>query len=181
MFGGRAPADLSDQKFFRFAACEIQNLHRDTFVEQDHIGGLQRPHGAQCQQFGIAGAGADKEQGRIMDFKSINKNREYVIDNACLGPIRPRSIMKLDEDMVLAMKKMQKINKIKAYLPGIDCAACGSPSCRTLAEDVVQGRSRTSDCVFVAMKVKGGDNMSQVVNYAEETWGKDRFRNMLPE
>ncbi len=124
---------------------------------------------------------ADKEQGRIMDFKSINKNREYVIDNACVGPIQPRSIMKLDEDMVLAMKKMQKINKIKAYLPGIDCAACGSPTCRTLAEDVVQGRSHTSDCVFVAMKVKGGDNMNQVVNFAEETWGKDRFRNMLPE
>jgi Na+-translocating ferredoxin:NAD+ oxidoreductase RNF subunit RnfB len=76
---------------------------------------------------------------------------------------------------------MQKIEKIRAYLPGIDCAACGSPTCRTLAEDVVLRRARTSDCVFVAIKVKGGETMSQVVDYSEEIWGKKRFKNMLPE
>jgi Na+-translocating ferredoxin:NAD+ oxidoreductase RNF subunit RnfB len=123
----------------------------------------------------------DKDQGKIVDNKSIHQNREYVIENASLGAIEPRSIMKLDEDMFQAMKKMQKIQKIKNYLPGIDCAACGSPSCRTLAEDVVQGRSHTSDCVFVAIKVKGGDSMNQVVDYTEEIWGKNRFKKMLPE
>jgi hypothetical protein len=123
----------------------------------------------------------DKDQGRIVDNKSINRNREYVIANAGLGTIEPRSIMKLDEDMVQAMKKMQKINKIKDYLPGIDCAACGSPTCRTLAEDVVQGRAHTSDCVFVAIKVKGGESMNQVVDFTEDIWGKERFKKMLPE
>ncbi len=123
----------------------------------------------------------DKEQGRILDNKTITLNREYVMANASIGKIEPRSIMKLDEDMVQAMKKMQKIEKIRAYLPGIDCAACGSPTCRTLAEDVVLRRARTSDCVFVAIKVKGGETMSQVVDYSEEIWGKKRFKNMLPE
>ena len=89
--------------------------------------------------------------------------------------------MKLDEDIVQAMKKMKKIQKIEAYLPGIDCGACGSPSCRALAEDVVQRRARTSDCVFVAIKVKGGETMNQVVDYTEAIWGKDRFKKMLPE
>jgi Na+-translocating ferredoxin:NAD+ oxidoreductase RNF subunit RnfB len=89
--------------------------------------------------------------------------------------------MKLDEDMVLAMKKMEKIRKIHAYLPGIDCGACGSPTCRTLAEDVVQRRAHTSDCVFVAIKVKGGENMNQVVDFTEDIWGKKRFKNLLPE
>ncbi len=123
----------------------------------------------------------DKNEGKIVDNKSILINREYLVENASLGTIEPRSIMKLDEDMVQAMRKMKKIEKIKNFLPGIDCGACGSPTCRTLAEDVVQGRARTSDCVFVSIKVKGGESMNQVVDYTEEIWGKDRFKNMLPE
>jgi hypothetical protein len=123
----------------------------------------------------------DKNQGKIVDNKSILANREYLIENASLGAIEPRSIMKLDEDMVLAMRKMKKIEKIRNFLPGIDCGACGSPTCRTLAEDVVQGRAHTSDCVFVSIKVKGGESMNQVVDYTEVIWGKDRFKNMLPE
>jgi hypothetical protein len=123
----------------------------------------------------------DKNQGKIVDNKTILENREYLIENASLGAIEPRSIMKLDEDMVLAMRKMKKIEKIRNFLPGIDCGACGSPTCRTLAEDVVQSRAHTSDCVFVSIKVKGGESMNQVVDYTEEIWGKDRFKNMLPE
>lgn len=123
----------------------------------------------------------DKQKGKIFDNKTITRYRDYVTAHAGIGTIEPRSIMKLDEDMVQAMKKMQKIEKIKTYLPGIDCAACGSPSCRALAEDVVQGRARTVDCVFVAMKVKGGETMHQVVENSEEIWGKNRFRNILPE
>jgi Na+-translocating ferredoxin:NAD+ oxidoreductase RNF subunit RnfB len=104
-----------------------------------------------------------------------------VVENASLGTIEPRSIMKLDEDMVQAMRKMKKIEKITNFLPGIDCGACGSPTCRALAEDVVQGRAHTTDCVFVSIKVKGGESMNQVVDFTEEIWGKDRFKNMLPE
>jgi Na+-translocating ferredoxin:NAD+ oxidoreductase RNF subunit RnfB len=123
----------------------------------------------------------DKNQGRIFDNKTIARYKDHVMAHASLVGIEPRSILKLDEDMVQAMKKMQKIEKISNYLPGIDCAACGAPSCRALAEDVVQHRAHTSDCVFVAIKVKGGESMNQVVDYTEEIWGKMRFGNMLPE
>jgi|WetSurMetagenome_2_1015567.scaffolds.fasta_scaffold20016_6 iron only hydrogenase large subunit-like protein len=123
----------------------------------------------------------DKNEGKIIDNKNITKYKDYIAGNSMIGGIEPRSIMKLDEDIVQAMKKIQKIQKIRGYLPGIDCAACGSPSCRTLAEDVVQHRAHTSDCVFVAIKVKGGEGMNQVVDFTEEIWGKERFRNMLPE
>jgi Na+-translocating ferredoxin:NAD+ oxidoreductase RNF subunit RnfB len=123
----------------------------------------------------------DKNLGKIFDNKTITRYKDYVTANASLERIEPRSIMKLDEDMIQAMKKMRRIEKIKTYLPGIDCAACGAPSCRTLAEDVVQGRAHTSDCVFVAMKVKGGESMNQAVDSAEEIWGKNRFKNLLPE
>ena len=34
----------------------------------------------------------------------------------------------------------------------MDCGACGSPTCRAFAEDVVKGGSRKTDCVFVYRK-----------------------------
>ena len=59
------------------------------------------------------------------------------------------SILKLDDDVVVAMKKMMEIGKIKELLPGIDCGTCGSPSCRAFAEDVVSGKAYMSDCIFI--------------------------------
>ena len=44
---------------------------------------------------------------------------------------------------------MQKLMKVEEYLkklPGIDCGACGAPTCRCHAEDVVMNGG-TLDCV----------------------------------
>ena len=34
-------------------------------------------------------------------------------------------------------------------LPGIDCGACGAPSCSAFAEDVVSGTAARLDCIFL--------------------------------
>lgn len=62
--------------------------------------------------------------------------------------IKPVPAMKLDEDMVKAIKKMELLERILKELPGLDCGSCGSPNCRALAEDIVQGRASENDCVF---------------------------------
>ena len=56
--------------------------------------------------------------------------------------------MKLDEDLSVAIKKMEEMDRIYKRLPGLDCGSCGSPSCRTLAEDIVQGDATELDCIF---------------------------------
>jgi Na+-translocating ferredoxin:NAD+ oxidoreductase RNF subunit RnfB len=43
---------------------------------------------------------------------------------------------------------MGELERIVRELPGLDCGACGSPTCRTHAEDVVCGRAIETDCVF---------------------------------
>ena len=48
-----------------------------------------------------------------------------------------------------SMEKMMEMQRIEKMLPGIDCAACGSPSCHAFAEDVVAGNAKEADCVFV--------------------------------
>lgn len=64
-------------------------------------------------------------------------------------PIRPRPVMKLDADVARAISMMEQLEKTVAGLPGLDCGSCGSPSCRTLAEDIVRGDAVETDCVFV--------------------------------
>jgi iron only hydrogenase large subunit-like protein len=63
-------------------------------------------------------------------------------------PIQPRPIMVLDEDVTKAIMKMERVDAIANELPGLDCGACGSPSCRTLAEDIVRGLAFDTDCVI---------------------------------
>lgn len=59
-----------------------------------------------------------------------------------------RPIMKLDDDIGIAMKKLEELEKINNELPGLDCGACGAPSCRALAEDIVRGNANETDCIF---------------------------------
>ena len=42
----------------------------------------------------------------------------------------------------------RKIKEIAKTLPGLDCGSCGAPSCKALAEDIVRGEARESDCIF---------------------------------
>ena len=55
---------------------------------------------------------------------------------------------KLDTDMVKAFAKMEKLREIRDSLPGIDCGACGAPSCMALAEDIVRESATITDCIF---------------------------------
>jgi iron only hydrogenase large subunit-like protein len=62
--------------------------------------------------------------------------------------IMPKPVMKLDESIAVAIRKMEEMEKIYQDLPGLDCGSCGSPGCRTLAEDIVRGRATEFDCIF---------------------------------
>lgn len=69
-------------------------------------------------------------------------------DLAWTGKIEYRPVMKLDEDIGMAMKKLEALETIYKQLPGLDCGACGAPSCRALAEDIVRGNANETDCIF---------------------------------
>ncbi|ADQ04646.1 Fe-S cluster domain protein [Caldicellulosiruptor owensensis OL] len=58
-------------------------------------------------------------------------------------------VLELDSDIERAMEKFEKLNNILSMLPGLDCGACGSPTCKTLAEDIVRGFANDTDCIFI--------------------------------
>jgi hypothetical protein len=67
---------------------------------------------------------------------------------SCDVELRPRPIEPLDQDTLKAMKKVKEREKIWGSLPQIDCGACGAPTCRALAEDIVKGEAELTDCIF---------------------------------
>ena len=103
--------------------------------------------------------------------------RPYLLNNMAISEIEPRSILSLDSDMMIAMGKMKKIQRIMRVLPGIDCGACGAPKCKVLAEDIVQGKAKMNQCVFLQKMLTKEELISPQESFdiSESTWGKERF------
>ena len=93
-------------------------------------------------------------------------------------PVYPRDGLLLDEDMEKALQKMDRIKKLNSYLPGFDCGACGAPTCRSLAEDIIKEKATISYCVFVQRVMEKNYNLSpdQAFHVIEKIWGKDRLK-----
>lgn len=81
--------------------------------------------------------------------------------------VLPNSVMQLDGDISQAMRKMERMEEIEKSLPGLDCGSCGAPTCRALAEDIVQGLAREMDCVF-KLKEQLRVMAQQMVNLAKD-------------
>ena len=62
--------------------------------------------------------------------------------------LEPVSIMKLADNFEEAMNKLEQIDKIWETMPKLDCGSCGAPSCKALAEDIVNGHASENDCIF---------------------------------
>lgn len=109
----------------------------------------------------------------ILDYKSTLKKFIRI------GEIKPRSMMKLDEDMTEAMRKMKLIRQIIQMLPLVDCGACGSPGCYALAEDIVQGRGLMENCIFIQRRYeqKGMLKNSDAIQLMKKIWGDDKFES----
>jgi len=81
----------------------------------------------------------------------LGDDKQYIWEST----VEYRPILKLDDDMMRALEKMQKIDELTEELPSLDCGACGAPSCRALAEDIVMGNAVLTDCI-VKLREKVG-------------------------
>lgn len=57
-------------------------------------------------------------------------------------------IAQLSSNMAKSMRMMADIQALRTRLPGLDCGACGAPTCRAFAEDVVRGQASEENCVL---------------------------------
>lgn len=76
---------------------------------------------------------------RKFDEKKLVRNRA----------LNYRPVLKLDEDLSVALKKMGEMGKIVSTLPGVDCGVCGAPTCKAFAEDIVRGLITERACIIL--------------------------------
>ena len=79
------------------------------------------------------------------NFEALSYLRQHIT----IRPVQPNPKRLYDGTIDEMLKKMEQVRKLMCYLPGIDCGACGSPNCQSLAEDIVRHEAQFSDCVFM--------------------------------
>ena len=99
-----------------------------------------------------------------------------LIDVMTINEIKPRSILKLNDDFREAFKMAERMKKIENALPGVNCSACGAPSCSALAEDIVRGDAGIDTCIFINRHSKASEDAIRSI------WGnriktKENYKN----
>ncbi|MGD2125340.1 MAG: [Fe-Fe] hydrogenase large subunit C-terminal domain-containing protein [Desulfobacteraceae bacterium] len=56
-----------------------------------------------------------------------------------------------------AIERQERVEDASRKLPGKECGLCGSPDCRTFAEDVADGRVALESCIFLGKGKKNGE------------------------
>lgn len=101
----------------------------------------------------------------------------YLRQHLTIPPIEPKPRLVYNGTREEVLRKMEQVRKLMCFLPGIDCGACGSPNCKSLAEDIVRGEAQFSDCIFMQrnMEKHGKLDKDHAIRLIEKTWGKDRL------
>ena len=92
-----------------------------------------------------------------------------------VGKVRPMTKLLYNGGIEEVLRSMDAAQRIRQSLPGLDCGACGSPTCESLSHDIVRGEALASDCIF-ALIASEPDGGGDAMNRLERVWGCERFR-----
>ncbi len=109
--------------------------------------------------------------------EGINKYSDYLLRRINIQSIKPRSMMKLDENMEEAMRKMEKSTRMLQCLPLTDCGACGSPNCQAFANDIALGEADIRQCIFIQKNREQTGELTpdESLEMLKSIWGNDKF------
>ena len=100
------------------------------------------------------------DQGAVKEEKVRSMLEDHFFDHE--AEIRARRVRPLARDLRQAIALKREKDALLERLPRKDCAACGAPDCLTLADDIVRGKAKLSDCVFVRLdELEGGEKPHQ--------------------
>jgi len=127
----------------------------------------------------IASSLKDHETNETLDEDGIESYEDFLMQHIGLKKVMPRSMNKLDDDTMQAMLKMQMVREIMKSLPYVDCGLCGSPTCKSLAEDIVQGKAQVTNCIFVQKKYEKKEWITHAdsLEIMKDIWGEDKFED----
>ena len=125
----------------------------------------------------------ERLQNRAKKYLPALKLQTDISDKAAIQqkliaePIQPNPVFMLDIDRGKALAKLGKIDNILCQLPGIDCGGCGAPNCYALAEDMVQGTAKMTECIFLQKRFlrDGKITINKIFKNLHRTWGENRI------
>ncbi|MGM0601860.1 MAG: [Fe-Fe] hydrogenase large subunit C-terminal domain-containing protein [Bacillota bacterium] len=125
-----------------------------------------------------AGFNLQKRMEKVSQLDKEDKN-DFIYDFLMTKKIKADDVGKLDPDFNKAMAKLEQMEKEIERLPGLDCAACGAPDCRTFAEDIVNGLANRSDCIFMLRKNVGqlADKLSELAHELPPVMSSEKEEN----
>ncbi len=92
----------------------------------------------------------------LSDYEPKNKYWDKTIEY--------EPVFRLGSSVKESMMLLREADDIEKRLPGLDCGSCGAPTCRALAEDIVKGLAKETDCVPLLKKYlhKISEDMSKL-------------------
>ncbi len=159
--GGEASALLNDKYLAADGIDDVINVLEE--IENGNLSGLEFVELNACHG-GCVGGTLNMENPFIAKARLTNLRRYLPVSQNSAprdsGTFIPEDYMwsksvtytpvsRLSDDRAKAMEIMAKIQKVNEGFPQLDCGACGSPTCRALAEDIVLGNSSDAQCIFV--------------------------------
>ena len=72
-----------------------------------------------------------------------------MVDGYWTDSVEYEPVFKLGDNLAESIQMLAKVQDLTERFPGLDCGACGAPTCKALAEDIVRGVARETDCVHI--------------------------------
>ena len=72
--------------------------------------------------------------------------------------------IKSENERRFSFQELQKIERLVKFINGKNCGACGSPGCRTFAEDVVSGFSSPEQCVYLKIRGLSAEEIMSIIS-----------------
>ena len=78
----------------------------------------------------------------------LSSDQQYIPEDCFFEQLPEyQPISRLSDSIAQSMRMMADIQALRGRLPGLDCGACGAPTCRAFAEDVVRGEASEDGCL----------------------------------
>jgi hypothetical protein len=131
--------DLEDEKirdvtFFELHACSGGCVGGTLAVEN--------PYAAQSKLKKLGLYLPDRRSREFSVYPNLNWEK----------PIQYEPVFELGKTFKESLRMMDTVEELMKGFPGLDCGACGAPTCRALAEDIVRDKAVSSDCIYVFRK-----------------------------
>ncbi len=189
------PLTRGEARLFKRRSMAVDGIHNVTTilekVESEQLSDIDFLELRSCDQScagGILVSGnrfltAERLKRRVQRYPRASEvfsnslHKEKIKPQLRIGKIEQSDAFQLHGDRDKALERMTRMEQIICQLPGIDCGGCGAPNCHALAEDIVTGQARMTDCVHLLQRwqSEGKITASRAFSRLERIWGNGRF------